>query len=62
LLKANLEVDGEVRYFQKVRNATTLGSFWSTCMDMGSLVVEAEASDRTCLEPTPQVHASSHTP
>ena len=47
MLKANLEVDGEVRYFQKVRDATTLGSFWTTCMDMGSLVVEAQAS-RLC--------------
>ena len=32
LLKAKLEVDGEGRLFQGVRDATTLGTFWASCM------------------------------
>ena len=44
LLKAKLEVDGEGRLFQAVRDATTLGTFWASCMDMGALIVEAQAS------------------
>jgi len=42
LLKAKLETDGEGRYFQNVRDATTLGSFWATCIDMVVLTVEAK--------------------
>ena len=42
LLKAKLEVDGEARYFQSLRDATTLGSFWATCMDMGARITGAQ--------------------
>ena len=44
LLKAKLEVDGEGWLYQDVRDATTLGTFWASCMDMGALIVEAQAS------------------
>ena len=51
LLKAKLEVDGEGRLFQGMRDATTLGTFWGGCMDMGALVAKAQASGRQCLKP-----------
>jgi hypothetical protein len=70
LLKAKLETDGEGRYFQNVRDATTLGSFWATCIDMVVLTVEAKASGCTprphtlspCFESlrTPRAHTSPH--
>ena len=52
LLKAKLEVDGEGRLFQAVRDATTLGTFWASCMDIGALIVEAQAS-------SPRAHIAS---
>ena len=52
LLKAKLEVDGEGRLYQDVRDATTLGTFWASCMDMGTLIVEAQAS-------SPRAHIAS---
>jgi hypothetical protein len=44
MLSVKLEVDGEARYQQRVRDATELGTFWATCMDMGALIVRAQAS------------------
>ena len=44
MLSVKLEVDGEARYQQRVRDATELGTLWATCMDMGALIVRAQAS------------------
>ena len=59
LLKAKLEVDGEGRLFQGVRDATTLGTFWGGCMDMGALVAEGAGEWPPMPQATPRAHISS---
>ena len=48
VLKAKLEVDGDAKLFRPLRDAGTLGAFWATCMDMGTLVTAAKVSPTCC--------------
>jgi hypothetical protein len=48
VLKTKLEVDGDAKCFRNVRDAETLGNFWASCMDMGTLVTSAKVSPTCC--------------
>ena len=61
VLRMKLEVDGEAKYFIGVRDATTLGTFWAGCMDMGAIIAQAQAACKPYPNPhhhTPQKHTA----
>ena len=71
VLRMKLEVDGEAKYFIGVRDATTLGTFWAGCMDMGAIIAQAQAASEPYPTPshhhtpklhTPQLHTADRTP